>query len=368
MAVMTLALNAREKQYNYNVTPDQLQSALHKQHALDVAHRLDKSRKLPLKDYLTGENAHYWTDGRFIVGTIEDLDTHLIEFFYEDDSQSTAAMVKPHFIKLKGSNATTVEKPMLKVTVEQLGAYTMLVYRNAAGTPVRAYYSITLDQRANGLWSLPVYHVLAGNYATTDGHNAVLGERLDFYTGDKYDRDPGLFVYYLHPDRSAIDIEYGDGRVSHGDPSSPKYDKMPGGGGAGAIMGPMEWQLRLSRQGLEATVTRDEPFVDHSPRLKRDAVNVLTKLQCPWPGIHGKWAFASVMPLTHELLMLFPADVLELMRAEIYARHGDSFKSNANQQYFNQQPWYKKSGKAVALTDVERFNIALIKQVMAGKK
>ena len=93
--------------------------------------------------------------------------------------------------------------------------------------------------------------------------------------------------------------------------------------------------------------------------------NVLTKVQCPWQGIDGKWAFASVIPLTHELLKLFPKETLELMRAEIYARHGDTFKSAANQKYFDQQPWYKKSGKKVILTDIEKFNVALIKQVMA---
>ena len=117
-----------------------------------------------------------------------------------------------------------------------------------------------------------------------------------------------------------------------------------------------------------ARVITDQRFVDHAPALEVDVDNVLTKLQCPWEGIDGKWAFASVMPLTHDLLLLFPAEVLELMRAEIYARHGDTFRSAANQRYFDQQPWYKKSGKQVVLTDVERFNVALIKQVMESKK
>ncbi|MBQ4231248.1 MAG: YARHG domain-containing protein, partial [Salinivirgaceae bacterium] len=35
----------------------------------------------------------------------------------------------------------------------------------------------------------------------------------------------------------------------------------------------------------------------------------------------------------------------------------------AVQSYFDKQPWYKKSGKAAVLTDIERFNVALIKQV-----
>ena len=128
-------------------------------------------------------------------------------------------------------------------------------------------------------------------------------------------------------------------------------------------MGPMAWQVKPTGDGLEACVAHDEPFVDHRPRLE-EGTNVLTKVQCPWQGVDGKWAFSSVIPLTHELLRLFPKDVLELMRAEIYARHGDTFKSAANQQYFDQQSWYKKKGKAVVLTDIERFNVALIKYIM----
>ena len=90
---------------------------------------------------------------------------------------------------------------------------------------------------------------------------------------------------------------------------------------------------------------------------------MLTKVQTPYTGLDGKWAFASVIPLTHKMLELFPKQVLTLMRAEIYARHGDTFKDPATQSYFDSQPWYKPSGKPVRLTDLERFNYQLIKQV-----
>ena len=72
------------------------------------------------------------------------------------------------------------------------------------------------------------------------------------------------------------------------------------------------------------------------------------------------------------MLSIFPKEVLTLMRGEIYARHGDTFENPATQRYFDAQPWYKKSGNKVVLTDVERFNYALIKQVemqlTAGEK
>ena len=70
-----------------------------------------------------------------------------------------------------------------------------------------------------------------------------------------------------------------------------------------------------------------------------------------------------MIPLTHQMLRLFPKEVLTLMRGEIYARHGDTFSDPKTQAYFDAQPWYKKSGRPVALTDLERFNYALIKQV-----
>ena len=130
-------------------------------------------------------------------------------------------------------------------------------------------------------------------------------------------------------------------------------------------MDPMEWQVTPTVDGLRVHVVRDEPFVDHLPRVEDNSV--VTFVQSPYEGIPGKWAFASVIPLTHQILKLFPKEVLTLMRGEIYARHGDTFSNPDTQRYFNAQPWYKKSGKRVALTDIERFNYALIKQVEMSK-
>lgn len=329
-----------------------------------LEHRNDKRQVLDTKQTLTSGIEDLWTDGRFIFSTIYNPKKKLVMAGYFQHMEPTATMAMPHDMKVVGNKAKVTGKTPLDVTVEKLGQYTMLVYRNAQGAPVRAYYSITNDMRNNGEWTIFLHYILAGNYQLADGKHSVFGPKQDFYDGDRYDSDPGVFRFYIHPDENIIDIIYGEGRVSNGDPSSPKYGKMPGGGGAGAIMGPMTWQVKLTKEGLDAAVTNDEKFVDHRPRLK-DGNNVLTKVQCPWQGIDGKWAFASVIPLTHELLKLFPKDVLELMRAEIYARHGDTFKSAANQKYFDQQPWYKKSGKPVVLTDIEKFNVALIKQVMA---
>lgn len=345
--------------------PNRINDAIIEGVSIDATHRSDKLKKLDAKQFLKNTEEQLWTDGRFILSTLYYPDENVIGVGFNRYMEPTPSMINAHQLQEVGNKIKVKEAPSLTVTVEELGRYTMLVYRNNHGAPVRAYYHIDNDAANNGDWTIFFQYILAGNYHLSNGKNAVFGPRQDFYDGDNFNIDPGMFQFYIHPDNNLINIIYGDGRVSHGDPSSPKYDKMPGGGGAGALMGPMMWQVKLTRAGLDAVVTRDEEFVDHMPALD-EGNNVLNKVQCPWRGIDGKWAFASVIPLTHELLKLFPKDVLELMRAEIYARHGDSFKNTATEQYFKRQPWYKKSRKTVVLSDIERFNVSLIKQVMAS--
>lgn len=368
LTIIALSSIARERQHDiFRVDYRDIGTLLQEGVETDLAHSNDRQKLLNTKQILTDNYELLWTDGRFILSTLYNPESKEIEVGFNRYMEPTPTMEKPHVMKIVGKKVKVKGTPSLFATVEQLGQYTMLVYRNSQGIPVKAYYKITYDDASYGRWTIFIHYLLAGNYMLKNGKNAVFGLRQEFYNGDKYNTDPGLYQFYIDPDDNKIDILYGEGRVSHGDPSSPKYGKMPGGGGAGALMGPMEWQLCLTKEGLDAKVIEDQQFVDHSPRLE-DGNNVLTKVQCPWQGIDGKWAFASVIPLTHELLKLFPKDVLELMRAEIYARHGDTFNNAANQQYFNQQPWYKKSGKPVVLTDIERFNVALIKQVMAKMK
>ena len=244
----------------------------------------------------------------------------------------------------------------------------MLVERDKQGLPMSAYYEVGEDADNDDTWTLFVQYVLAGCYALPDDttHRVIFGPRLAHYDGYRYDEDPGMIEGYLpSPDFSSLDILYGFGRVSHGDPSSPKYGKMPGGGGAGALMGPMAWRLRQVAGGMSVEVVRDEPFVSHSPSVKSNSV--IRRVGSPYEGIAGAWPFTSVIPLSHQLLRLFPKKVLTLMRGEIYARHGDTFKDPATQRYFDAQRWYKRSSSAIHLTDIETFNYNLIKHVEQSK-
>lgn len=338
--------------------------------ATDLEHRNDMACLLNTKDTLMTGKVLYWCDGRYIFTTRYDFDDKKIFSGYNYHSTKDIVPTKNVlFLNIDGDNVVEDYGDKLKVTIEQLGQYTMLVYRDAQNHPVKAFYSIEERECKTNSWQdyIFIQYILAGNYCLENGKHSVFGPTMDFYEGSKYDCDPGIFQIELVPETNLINVIYGKGRVSHGDPKSPKYGKMRGGGGAGAKMGPMKWQVQLTSQGLMVKILKDQPFVNHNPRLEDRENNVLTKVQCPWEGIDGKWAFTSVVPLTHELLKLFPKDALELMCAEIYARHGATFDDTETQKYFNAQKWYKKSKSPSELTDIEKFNAALIKQAMAGE-
>ena len=328
------------------------------------------SREKPLKvlstaKYLLKDDSQLWTNGVGIYETFYDNDDRQVYFspIMQSDIPEDVIAIKP--LKVKGRNIVLSDRPDVRVSVEQIAGHILLVGRNAQNHPVMVLLNITNDQRNDGTWTSLAQYLVMGNYTLPDGHNAVFGPKCPFYTGSEYDTDPGILNgYYINRDFKSVDILYGSRRVSRGDPSSPNWGKMPGGGGAAAIMGPMEWNIRFTVEGLQAVVVRDERFVEHMPAIGNEGdTAMLTKVQTPYQGLEGKWAFASVIPLTHKMLELFPKEVLTLMRAEIYARHGDTFRDPATQRYFDAQPWYRKSDKPVRLTDLERFNYQLIKQV-----
>lgn len=333
------------------------------------------SREKPLKvlstaKYLLKDDSQLWTNGVGIYETFYDNDDRQVYFspIMQSDIPEDVIAIKP--LKVKGRNIVLSDRPDVRVNVEQVAGHILLVGRNAQNHPVMVLLNITNDQRNDGTWTSLAQYLVMGNYTLPDGHNAVFGPKCPFYTGSEYDTDPGILNgYYINRDFKSMDILYGSRRVSRGDPSSPNWGKMPGGGGAAAIMGPMEWNIRFTVEGLQAVVVRDERFVEHMPAIGNEGDTVmLTKVQTPYQGLEGKWTFASVIPLTNKMLELFPKQVLTLMRAEIYARHGDTFRDPATQHYFDGQPWYKRSGKPVRLTDLERFNYLLIKQVESTMK
>ena len=103
---------------------------------------------------------------------------------------------------------------------------------------------------------------------------------------------------------------------------------MPGGGGAGAIMGPMQWRVTPCPMGLKVKVIHDEPFVEHSPSIEGGEAE-LTWVEGPYEGIKGRLPIASVRPLPTEMLRLLPKSDLHVVMNEILDRHADGSKLTA---------------------------------------
>ena len=81
-------------------------------------------------------------------------------------------------------------------------------------------------------------------------------------------------------------------------------------------------------------------------------------------SIPGRFPEASQRLLTPgELSKLSKAD-LEIMRNEIFARHGYKFTTATMKEYFSRQTWYTPTDSNVSsqLTAVERSNVELIKK------
>ncbi|MEL6657602.1 MAG: YARHG domain-containing protein [Bacteroidota bacterium] len=78
----------------------------------------------------------------------------------------------------------------------------------------------------------------------------------------------------------------------------------------------------------------------------------------------GLWPEASQRLLTEEEVWNHTSDDLRLMRNEIYARHGYSFKIKDMRYHFEAQDWYMPITTDIreTLTDIEAENIALIYQ------
>lgn len=324
--------------------------------ARDLDRRADAISHLDLSSALLGNEGRYWTDGLDVYVSLYSEEENIIELTHIENYKPIA------ILKVRGNKVTTKDKPAERWTVEQIGAYRMLLSRDVTGNVTGAYYSTDHDAVGDNTWSLLLHYILAGHYRLDSGESVIFGLNMPFYGADRYASDPGFYSFCLSDDGKSVEILYGEGRVSHGDPSSPKYGKMPGGGGAAAIMGPMQWRVTPSEVGALVKIVHDERFVDHWPAVPDDSQ--LLKVQTPYEGLDGKWAFASVLPLTPRLLSIFPRDVLRLMRGEIYARYGDTFVDPATQSYFDRQPWYAPDATAtVKLTDLERFNYRLIKLV-----
>jgi hypothetical protein len=79
--------------------------------------------------------------------------------------------------------------------------------------------------------------------------------------------------------------------------------------------------------------------------------------------VAGRWPETSQRRLAEAELASLSRAELQLMRNEIFARHGLIFRTDAMRSHFARQPWYqpKHDNVDALLTSVERANIGLIR-------
>ncbi len=121
---------------------------------------------------------------------------------------------------------------------------------------------------------------------------------------------------------------------------------------------------------LNSMSRKDNPLTEKQTRILYDNVtnsNVLNK-----DSLFGDYTFLSVRQIDQNEIKNTSKEKLRIMRNEIYARYGYQFKDSSMTNYFNNQIWYKKKyfdcDLTDYLTDIEKYNIDLIKNYEDGKK
>ena len=321
------------------------QMELRTQQMLDT--RRDRLQTLPLKDLFDEQNGGvWWFDGQhfYSLGYDGDRDQFRVVAPFDE-----SLPLRHTFVPKKGKNGLSVTvkgHAGWTVAYQTVGPWRMIVVRDAQRRAVDCL--LRVDQHyfmdRPDVQTLSMHDLFDGVYEGPEGKKAVFGPRLSHYEDIDYSKDPGIFS--VVPDKQfnvTGHIMYGDNRVSRGDPSSPKFGKMPGGGGAAAIMGPMEWEVSPILGGLHVKVVKDEPFVLHSPDFGGKEFD-LRRIASPYPDLPGIYAVASVRPLPLGLLRMLPKGDLQRMNSEIAERHTDRHD----------------------LSDIEQLNLELIKAALSA--
>ena len=343
-----------------NGSQETYREVLEKQTAKDLAQRSGPLQKHAPKELLA--QPVFWLNGSELYISLDADETgrSLTVAPYRSEEG------KVYHLSLQGGLLSVKELKGGTATYEQMGDWRLLIIRDAQKKAIDVFIGTERDDYEGARMDVfrDAHAVYDGHYVTAQGEHAVFGLRPDFYACENDVSDPGLFFLWpMKKDRYTDLLAYGGGRVSHGKPGSG--DK-PGEGRSGAIMEEMLWRVAPTSDGVRVWVLRDQEEVSHFPAFSRRLMK-MAKVAGPYADVPGKWGFASVRPLSTGMLERFPKSALLLMRKEIYARHGDTFKDPEIQAYFDRQPWYKKSGQPVVLTDVERLNNQLIQAVEVTK-
>jgi hypothetical protein len=67
--------------------------------------------------------------------------------------------------------------------------------------------------------------------------------------------------------------------------------------------------------------------------------------------------------LTRDIIGRLPPAQRRLARNEIYARHGYIFNDPKLAEHFARKRWYRATARSVTLTDIELYNVNLIRSL-----
>jgi hypothetical protein len=122
-----------------------------------------------------------------------------------------------------------------------------------------------------------------------------------------------------------------------------------------AVIGIFHWKVTRERKSPESPLIHPLPPSPPQPQAARN----------------GSWPWTSQRLIRDGDLLPLSLRELELMRNEIYARHGWVFNRRDLRNYFEGQPWYRPKGDLsnrelanrwaeAELTPLERKNIKII--------
>lgn len=281
-----------------------------------------------------------WTDGKdyYMLESPSDNSRYVFGKASEDDN------TKPQ-LTYNGTADLSVKGMKGGVTRARFCTFNdieMLLFLDTKGRACDLYLSNVFMHRRDYTESQVCHLWYDGLYLSEDSIYAVVGPRRDHYQVAGDVQDPGCFVVEAIPgdtSRYTHTGYYGEGRISRGDPQAPGYDeKMPGGGGAGALAGTMVWQVAPSADGMDVVVVEDQPSSRHHPYFPKGQHH-FRRIATPFADVKGQWPLTAILPLPTAFLRRLPAETLQQMREELYTRNG---------------------GKSAKLTAIETINLQLI--------
>ena len=258
-----------------------------------------------------------------------------------------------HYYEVKMVNNTprVVNRKGITVKHEVVGDWDLIVFRNRQGAvvdvaigcePGRIDDEMMLDQMA----------MLDGVYASERGDTAVFGPDMvlerysacpgnyrvsDYYEGNKVPAKDGTLVFFAERRMKEVSMPRISQRYDEStgvmhyfandkEISKDEYDfiasRPAGYGGHGALLGPIVWKVKTTATGLAVELMqpydKDQDW-RYSP-FDQDKFN-LKWVRSIYPGLKGRWAVASVRPLTRGMLQGLSKTTLRAIVKGIDARH-----------------------------------------------